>query len=267
LLVRLPASVAPTLGKSFSPATINAGDHSTITITLKNPNSTPATLTAPLIDRLPSGLVVAGTGPNASTTCGGTLTAITGNSTVTLSGGSIPAKGSCTVKFDVYASRGGSYCNTLPAGALKTNKGSNATPAVATLTVLPAIVAPTLSKSFSPATIKVGGDSTLTITLNNPNSTPATLNAPLTDNLPSGVVAVAGTARTTCGGTLTVNTGGAKVNLTGGSIRANGSCTVTVKVTAKNRGSYCNKLPAGALQTNKGSNATQAAATLTVTTR
>ena len=266
LLVRLPASVAPTLGKSFSPATITAGDHSTITITLKNPNSTPATLTAPLIDRLPSGLVVAGTGPNANTTCGGTLTAITGNSTVTLSGGSIPANGSCTVKFDVYASSGGSYCNTLPAGALQTNKGSNATPAVATLTVLPVIVVPTLSKSFNPATIYAGGVSTLTITLNNSNSTVATLTSPLTDNLPSGVV-VAGTARTTCGGTLTANTGGAKVNLTGGSIPANGSCTVTVNVTAKNKGSYSNKLPVGALQTSKGSNATQAAATLTVTTR
>jgi hypothetical protein len=40
---------------------------------------------------------------------------------------------------------------------------------------------------------------------------------------------------------------------------------VTGKVTAKYRGSYINKLLVGALKTDKGSNAAQAAATLTVT--
>jgi hypothetical protein len=71
-------------------------------------------------------------------------------------------------------------------------------------------------------------------------------------------------ARTTCGGTLTANTGGSEVILKGGSIPANGSCTVTVNVTAKKKGSYSNKLPAGALQTCNGNNATPAIATLDV---
>jgi hypothetical protein len=172
------------------------------------------------------------------------------------------------VTVDVTAKYKGSYCNKLPAGALQTNKGSNAAPAVATLTVnTPAgVVPPTLGKAFSPATINAGGVSTLTINLNNPNSTVANLTASLTDYLPSGVV-VAGTgpnASTTCGGTLKAITGTSTVTLTGGSIPANGSCTVTVDVTAKYKGSYCNKLPASALKTDKGCNATPASATLTV---
>ena len=42
--------IPPTLGKAFSPATINAGGVSTLTITLINANATPASLTAQFID-------------------------------------------------------------------------------------------------------------------------------------------------------------------------------------------------------------------------
>ena len=259
-LTVLPVSLAPTLSKAFSPATIKAGGFSILTITLNNPNNTIANLTAPLIDYLPSGLLVSG---KASTTCGGTLTAPTGGSTVTLTGGSIPANCSCTVTVEVTAKCNGSFCNTLPIGALQTDKGSNTARAVATLTVLQANIAPKLSKAFGPATIKAGGVSTLTITLNNPNSMNANLSAPLTDSLPSGLL-VSGKASTTCGGKLTAATGGSLVTLTAGIIPANGSCTVTVDVTAKSKGSFCNTLPVGALQTDKGANAAPAVATLTV---
>jgi len=63
-------STAPTLGKAFSPATIDAGGVSTLTITLSNADATVATLTAPLVDTLPTGVVIAPT-PNLGTTCGG----------------------------------------------------------------------------------------------------------------------------------------------------------------------------------------------------
>ena len=51
----LPRSQSPTLGKAFSPATINAGGASTLTITLNNADTTAAGLTAPFTDTLPSG--------------------------------------------------------------------------------------------------------------------------------------------------------------------------------------------------------------------
>ena len=50
--------------------------------------------------------------------------------------GLIPANGSCTVTATVTAAVAGSYVNSLPAGALQTNKGTNAAPTVATLTVI-----------------------------------------------------------------------------------------------------------------------------------
>ena len=81
---------------------------------------------------------------------------------------------------------------------------------------------------------------------------------------------VAGCVSTNCvetpvplSGWFIVNTG--KVGLTAeGLIPANGSCTVTVQVTAPAAGSYVNSLPAGALQTDHGNSAAPATATLTV---
>ena len=257
LTVSTPSSV--TLGKAFYPSTLPEGGVSTLTITLSNSGSSPATLSAPLVDKLPNGVQVAGVGSN---TCGGLLLAPIGGAKVTLTGGAIPARGYCTVTVPVTAAAAGCYVNTLPAGALQTCNGSNPAPAMATLTVTAVHIAPTLKKAFSPTSIKEGQVSTLTITLSNTGNK-APLTAPLVDNLPDGL-SIAGNASSTCNGTVSATIGGAKATLTGGAVPANGSCTVTVKVTAKHKGSYVNKLPAGALQTANGSNVTSTTATLTV---
>jgi uncharacterized repeat protein (TIGR01451 family) len=295
-----PAVVPPTLVKAFSPATINAGGVSTLTITLSNANSTPARLTAQFIDTLPSGLQVVAS--SVSSNCideslaassAGSARAealsspewfIIGPSVVGLTQGAIPANGSCTVTAQVTAPVAGSFTNSLPAGALQTDKGKNAAPAVATLTVNAAgvVMAPTLEKSFSPASIKAGGVSTLTITLSNANSTPARLTAQFIDTLPSGLQVIASSVSSNCiDESLAASSAGSAraealsspewfvigpsvVGLTQGAIPANGSCTVTAQVTAPVAGSFTNSLPAGALQTDKGKNAAPAIATLTV---
>jgi uncharacterized repeat protein (TIGR01451 family) len=271
-LTVIPLVPPPTLGKAFSPATINAGGVSTLTITLSNPSATVATLTAPLVDTLPSGVVIAPT-PNVGTTCGGVgaPVAVAGGSTVTLPAGrTIPANGSCTLTVDVTAAAGGADINTLPPGALQTSNGNSLAPAIATLTVVPVAppAPPALGKAFSPATINAGGVSTLTITLSNPNAAVATLTAPLVDTLPSGVViAPTPNVATTCGGVgaPVAVAGGSTVTLPAGrTIPANGSCTLTVSVTAAVGGSYVDTLPAGALQTTNGINPAPAIATLTV---
>jgi Flp pilus assembly protein TadG len=89
--------------------------------------------------------------PNVSTTCGGVgaPVAVAGGSTVSLPAGrAIPGNGSCRVTVEVTAAVDGLYMNTLTAGALMTSHGSNAAPAVATLTVVPPLAAsiPTLSE-------------------------------------------------------------------------------------------------------------------------
>jgi hypothetical protein len=204
----------------------------------------------------------------ASTTCGGTVGATIGQSVVTLTGGAIPADGSCTVTVAITAPTAGNYINSVASGALKTSNGNNVSPAVATLTVTPVstpvMVPPTLGKSFSPAAISVGGVSTLVLTLSNSNSVVDTITAPLTDHLPAGMT-VDGADSTTCGGAVDALKGSTTVTLTGGTIPANGSCTVTVSVSPDCGCLYYNSVSAGALKTDNGSNAAAAVATLTVT--
>lgn len=285
-----PANIPPTLAKDFSPATIAAGGKSLLTITLFNADIHPASLSAPLVDTFPKGLVVAGSG---STTCGGSVNANAGGTSVTLNGGTIPANGSCTVTVDVTAAAAGNLINSLAAGALRTSNGSNTAPAVATLTVTAGTtgggggtgsgggggtgsggggtgsggggtISPTLGKAFLPSSMPVHGVSKLVLTLSNPDKKMDKLTAPLTDNLPMGLT-IDGVATTTCGGAVIAMKGSSYVTLKGGSIAAKSSCTVTVPVTADCAGNYYNAIHAGALQTNNGKNAQPALATLTVT--
>jgi len=136
------------LRKTFGPTTIPAGGTSTLTVTLINNNEGEATLTSQLTDTLPGGVVIA-PAPNASTSCGtGTPTAAAGSSTVSLpTGTTIPggAPGTCALIVDVTAAAPGTYVNTLAAGALDTDLGSNPDPASATLNVILATI-PTLSQ-------------------------------------------------------------------------------------------------------------------------
>ena len=62
---------------------------------------------------------------------------------MTLTGGAIPANGSCTVNVQVIAANAGNFINSLGAGDLKTDKGNNTAPAVATLTVTTPAPSPT----------------------------------------------------------------------------------------------------------------------------
>lgn len=255
----------PVIGKAYSAPSIKAGGNSTLTLTLSNSDSTAAKLSSALTDSLPAGTFVSG---NASTTCGGTVSAVIGQSAVSLTGGSVPANGSCTVTVAVTAPSAGSYINSLPSGALKTSNGNSVAPAVATLTVTPVVapvlVPPTLGKSFNPATISVGGVSTLVLTLSNSNPVVDTMTAPLTDTFPAGLT-VHGTPTTTCGGTVDAPIGSSSVTLTGGVIPAKGSCTISVPVTPDCECPYYNSVSAGALKTDNGNNAAPAVASLTVT--
>jgi uncharacterized repeat protein (TIGR01451 family) len=259
------APVAPTISKAFDSASIVAPGTSTLTFTLSNASTTEADTGAAFIDTLPTGLVIAAS-PAPTTTCNGTLTAATGSSTVSLTGGTIPENGSCEVTVTVAAAVAGSYINSLAVGALTSSNGSNIAPAIATLTATAPVILPTVAKAFSPSTVIAGGTSALTITLANSNSTAARITAPFTDTLPVGVVVASPTgASNTCGGTFAPIAGATAVTLAaGGSIPANGSCVLTVNVTAAAAGSYFNSIPASALVTSNGISAGVSIATLTV---
>ena len=238
LTVLAPASIPPSLSKTFSPTTIDAGNTSLLTITLDNANATAASF-ASFTDTLPIGVTFVGNASNNG--CGGAIA--NDEFTVTLTGGSIPAGGSCTVTATVTSSVPGLHLNTT--GALVTDKGT-APPANDTLIVNQTSPIGIL-KSFNPGTIGAGEPSLLTITVDNPNS--IAIPVAFTDFLPSspGQMLVAtgpGPLINTCGGTLTATTGSSSVIYAGGLLSANGSCTVTVYVTAPVPGSYTNFLGA-----------------------
>ncbi len=97
---------------------------------------------------------------------------------------------------------------------------------------------PTLSKSFSPAAVAAGADSTLTFTLTNPNATLALSGVAFDDTLPSGVTVGSGLSAQ-CGGTLTM-TAPSTLSFSGGSLAAGASCMVTTTVTVTTAGPHDN---------------------------
>ncbi|HLJ50883.1 MAG TPA: kelch repeat-containing protein [Bryobacteraceae bacterium] len=104
------------------------------------------------------------------------------------------------------------------------------------------IALPSTIKFFSPASISVDGTSTMTISITNPAGNPVGLQGvAFTDNFPANlVVATPNGLSNTCGGTATAVAGSASVSLTSGMISINGSCTVTVNVTAIGSGILVN---------------------------
>jgi uncharacterized repeat protein (TIGR01451 family) len=265
----LVTSATPVTGtKSFSPNNVHGnGSPTTMTITLNNSNAFGLTNTT-FTDPLPGGLRVAAT-PAASTTCvGGTVSATPGSTSVSLSGGTIPGSGSCTVAVRLEASNPNTYqdqtvTNSIPANDLKTTQGvTNASAIEGQVRVQRGA---SVSKSFSPGAIAVGGTSVLTLTLSNFNSTAITA-ASIIDNMPAGVT-VTSLAGNTCNGTATFTA--AQVRLSDGTIPAAppgagaGSCQISVNVTAATAGSYNNTITAGDLN---GVNYSATSATLIVNT-
>ena len=253
----------PVITKAFSPAAVKAGQASTLTVTIANANAQTLNGVA-LTDSLPSGLTI-GSDPNASTTCvGGAVAAAVADTSLALTNATVPANGSCSFRADVVSNVAGAYVNTVPAKALVTTEGvTNTAPGNATLTVLQP---PTVAKAFNPTTINQGATSRLTITLGNPNASPITLGAALTDTLP-GALTVAtpnGLAGTCTQGSVTAVAGSNSVTYANGATIPAGGCTISVLVTGVQVSNNLNLIPVGGLDTTAGANQAPATATLDV---
>src|SRR6185312_13367208 len=226
--------VQASLNKAFAPATIAQGGVSTLTFTLANGAGNPAQSGINFQDNLPPNVVVAGA-PNITTTCPsgtGVVAAAAAATSITVTGAAMnAAQASCTISVDVTSNIVGGPYNNTSANIAGTARVTNAV-TVAGLTV---IAAPTAAKSFAPATIAPNGTSVLAIVLSNPNNTAVT-GAAFTDSYPAGLVntatpngAVSGAG---CTGAVTAAAGVASASLSGATIPALSSCTVTVNVTA-----------------------------------
>jgi hypothetical protein len=132
------AQLPPNVTKSFTPAVVEVNQSSILTITISNPNGVAIT-GASIIDNYPAGMVTAGT---ASTTCG-SGSVFTTTTSVSLSSGTLPANGSCTITVPVSAAAPGSYLNAT--GHVFSTAPASITFGLATLQVVPMI--PTLSSA------------------------------------------------------------------------------------------------------------------------
>lgn len=231
----------PTIAKSFAPNVINVGASSVLTIVVGNAAGNPGALTGvSFSDTYPAGLVNAAS-PNAQITCTpgstpGTLTGgVAGGNTIGLSpGATIAPNGSCTVTVNVTSATTGNYANTTSA-VTSTNGGSSPGTASATLSV----GKPSITKAFSPTSIVAAASSTITFMLSNPTAVALT-NVAFSDTLTNMTVASPNGLGGTCTGTRTAVAGSGSISLTGGSLAANGSCTMTVNVTSSTGGVHPN---------------------------
>jgi uncharacterized repeat protein (TIGR01451 family) len=231
------------VGKGFSPSVIQAGGTSLLTLDIYNTNVSPNDQTGAspaIIDEMPAGLqIVPGT---AATTCvGGTASSgvNAGLHFLRLDGGLFPASGVCKVTAQVTSSTTGVYLNQIPVGALRSDTGSQSPdPAEARIRV---IQHPTISKSFSSATIPANGVSTLTFNIANPNSAallPTGMNGiAFSDTLTNMQIA----APLTIGGSCTGYThdaviGGTSLNISNVSVAPGSNCSISVPVTSSTIG-------------------------------
>lgn len=275
---------------SFAPNNnVIPGTDSTYSLTFLNSTGAPITITSlnHTLVNTPGPVTISSTTPSANT-CEGAGTVILNAGTEPNSGGgggtsgsysisgfTIPAgsPGECIIKFPVRGFVSGNHTDEINIGDLKTSIGTNPSPTSSTLQIR-TFEAATINKSFTPSTIPGDGRSLVTIKIDNPNSFPltgTTTTPTLTDDLPTGLVVDTRTGApaigTSCGIVASSILGDTSVQLTGGTIPANGSCTVTFPVTSPTAGTYANTIPINSLNTqNRISNSNAPTANLAVQT-
>lgn len=237
---------APTVTKALANAAFQVNGTNQLTITLTNPNAAAIT-GATFTDTYPANMLNAAM-PNLTNSCGGTATAAASANTVSLSGGTIPASGSCTLTVDLTATTVGLYTNTLAINTV-TSTNANPGPAAAASASATAYLPPTLTKSFGAATLASGGTTVLTLTLSNPASNPAAITGVrVDDTFPAGLTLGNTTFTYTpaaCG-TVTRISGAASaagdnnIRFTVASLAAGISCQVSVNVTSTTPGAITN---------------------------
>ncbi len=232
--------------------TIIIGQTSTLTVVVSNPNDgTPMTgiTFSDSLGTAPGDLTITNPVGALAATCdaNSSLTAqIDTTTSFSVTGGSIAPGESCTISITVTGNGTGAHTNQItdadaePEGANDSN--------IATLTVIN--VQPlAVSKAFDGQTetvIALGGESTLTITLENSNLVALT-GVTFTDALPSGLTPVTtGTAVGTCapsGNSFSVDVTATQITPVSGSSFAGGdTCTVDIDVTASSGGTYDNQI-------------------------
>jgi hypothetical protein len=124
---------APTFSKAFGVPTLFASTTTSLTFTIANSDGVALTGLA-FSDALPVGLLVA-TPLSATDSCGGTLTAVAGGGSISLSGGTVAANSTCTISVSVTGISSGAQNNVT--STLASNEAADAPAATASILVYP----------------------------------------------------------------------------------------------------------------------------------
>ncbi|MDQ2901594.1 MAG: beta-propeller fold lactonase family protein, partial [Acidobacteriota bacterium] len=247
----------PVISKTFGGATVPLNGMTSLSFTVMNPNAALALTGVGFTDMLPSGLVVST--PNGLTgSCGGGTISTT-LATVTLNGAMLAQGASCTFSVNVTGTTAGIQNNSVTVSDANAGTGNTAN---ASVTVLAGVAPPTISKTFGAPIVSLGGSTTLTFAVANPNGIALT-GVAFTDTLPTGLaISMPNGLSGSCGGgTIRATTGSNTVSLTGATLAANASCNFSVNVTGTAIGTQINTTSAVA-STNGGTGLTATATIL-----
>lgn len=172
----------------------------------------------------------------AANTCGGTVTADPGTGTLALSGAVVPGLGVCAMFINVTGTGPGSA--TLNTGSVLSD---NAPPGFAATDGIqiapdPLLLAPAITKSFTPSAVPFGAIANMTFALQNLNPNDPILGVQINDPYPTGLHNSGSGAQViadSCGFfVVDVPLGLDWTRLAGGTIPAGGECSVTIRTTA-----------------------------------
>jgi uncharacterized repeat protein (TIGR01451 family) len=236
----------PNIAKAFNPNYTQptgqgppGADTSTLLILIQNVYTNTALTNAAITDNLPAGVVLQ-TPPNVSgNTCGGTITAVAGATSVALTGGTVPfnasGNASCQFSVNVTAASQGSYTNTIPAANFTANgitQAFNQAQSVLTTTANGGGVS--ASKAFNVGSAGVNTPFQVTLRFGSLASGSFT-GGTFTDTFPTTDPVMIGYSDAThqpassgCG-TPTLAYGGGNLSMSGSNITiaAGGTCTIT----------------------------------------
>ncbi|MEI7908792.1 MAG: choice-of-anchor Q domain-containing protein [Verrucomicrobiota bacterium] len=257
----LTVVAAPVIIQALGAASIPLNGSTSLTFTVQNNNTTSTLTGVAFTETLPAGLVVATPNGLAGSAGGGTITAVAGSNTVTVSGAGIAQSSSFTFAINVSGTTAGT--KNLTTGNVSSTEGGSGGTASASINV---IAPPVIVAAFGASNIAINGTTSLTFTLTNPAANAGSLTGvAFTNTLPAGlVVATPNGLSNTAGGTATAVAGSGSITLTGGTIAAGASATLVVNVTGTTSG-VKNDTTGSVSSTNGGTGGT-ASASITVAT-
>jgi LPXTG-site transpeptidase (sortase) family protein len=251
------------IAKTYSPAQLQLGGLSTLTITLTNPTS--STMTGVYFTDTMDDADVTVENVAGNSDCGGIVDTTHANA-VSFSGGEIPAGGICTVTATVRANAVGSHRNYLRCTTIGFDGGiAGCESRQADLNVYDTGLGLSVTKSFNPVNIDRNANTRMTITIRTPADVTSLTNFQLTDNLPLNVVvsSTPNAVRSNCGpaSILTASSLASSITLTNATITRGTACTISVNVTTSEYGTHTNVIhavdldhPVGDISNNENRN-------------